>query len=125
MSKTRDYTRRVLEACSPEEVVIVDLYQPSERLDGATSKGPLGLGTSSEIVLLLPFVYKFFEGLFDGAIKEAGKDAYVSVRNLLRAKKDDDGEAMKAIESILATEGLKDERAPVVAQEIYKLVAQQ
>lgn len=123
MSKARDYTRRVLEVCSPEEVVILDLYKPSERLDGATSKGPLGLGTSSEIVLLLPFVYKFFEILFDEAVTDAGKAAYVHIRKLLATKKQDPGEEIKAIESILITDGLNSDKAPAVAQEIYKVAS--
>ena len=123
MSKAREYTRRVLEACSPEEVVILDLYKPSARLDGATSKGPLGLGNSAEIVLLLPFVCKFFDALFDEAITDAGKAAYVHIRKLLAANKKDTGEQVKAIESVLITEGLNNDKVTAVAQEIYKVVS--
>lgn len=61
ISLIKDLTRDVLESESPEEVFLLNSYDPSVNATGTTAKGPQGFGGEVVIVLVLPYVYKFFD----------------------------------------------------------------
>lgn len=72
-SLIRSMTRDVLEMVSPEEAFLVEAYDDKQDAAGSTAGGPQGFGAGEVIVLMLPYVYKFFESFLEGLGQQAGK----------------------------------------------------
>ncbi|MGX9966049.1 hypothetical protein ACVFYP_22175 [Roseomonas sp. F4] len=103
----KSLTEDVLARSAPEEVFLVESYDPETANSGSTSTGPAGFGAAEAITLLLPFVYSFFNKFVEAAGTEAGKKGFAFVFEWLRANSDkDQAAAREQIKETLAASGL-------------------
>lgn len=110
MSKlaAKSLTEDVLARSAPEEVFLVEAYDPHTATSGSTSGGPAGFGAAEGIALLLPFVYSFFNKYVEAAATEAGKKGFAFVFEWLRANSaKDQASAREQIKETLAASGLQ------------------
>ena len=82
----RELTKDALSRVAPDEVFLVGSYDPKTAASGATAKGPQGFGAGDAIVLLLPFIYDFFQKFVEGLASETGKASFVAVTNWIADK---------------------------------------
>lgn len=78
---------QVLDVESPEELFLVESYNPSDRTMGITAKGPLGFGGADTVIaLMLPIIYKFFDTLMDEIFKDAAKDLVKRIKTYVLSR---------------------------------------
>lgn len=81
-------TTDTLAIVSPEEVILVAVYDPNRAHNGDTARGPQGFGASEAIVLILPFIYSFFTKYVEALGTEAGKKCFGAINEWLLQKDD-------------------------------------
>ncbi|NMQ29794.1 hypothetical protein E4Q23_19720 [Candidatus Accumulibacter phosphatis] len=119
-------TTAVLKELSPEEVFLVEDFDPALQLDGETSSGPQGFGAEAAIAMLLPFVYRFFEKLVDRLASRAGDGGYDLLLRWFRVPStDDDERIIDLIRKELRLSGLNDELANKAAPVALRVLREQ
>jgi hypothetical protein len=119
----RAMTTSVLEAVSPDETILAATYSPSHRQDGEAAKGPRGFGAETAIVLLLPYVYRFFEKLVDRVAQQSGDSLHELIKRWLQKPTAADPALVAMVEAELCAAGLDKEQAAKAAPSVLKTIA--
>ena len=118
-------TAHVLHSISPEEEVLVDMYDPDSKVDGQTSQGPRGLGAEVALGLLLPYVYRFFEKAVDRIAIKAADSAFDALGQWLRSPKPDSNSTLvEIVRKELLQAGLDQSTAALAAPAVLKALVQ-
>lgn len=119
VAMTRALTRDVLEDIAPGELFVLEHYSPGADTSGSTSRGPQGFGGNGALILLTPFLYKFFEGFLNRLAIRAADGGWDLVRDWISGSKAVPHEEIEAIvKSNVGTLGLPQERLDEVAASI-------
>lgn len=108
---------------SPEEIVLLDEYDPNSKLQGATARGPQGIGIEAVLFLLLPYLYKFFEKFLDCIASDAADYAYKIAKKWLEDNSTSSNEVVRElIKAQLIELGLPPDHIDKVTDVIYKII---
>lgn len=120
----RGMTTKVLEIVSPDEAILVESYSPENRRDGEAARGPRGFGAEAGIVLLMPFIYRYFEKMVDRIAQKSGDAIYeMLIRWIKKPAAIADPALVAMVEEHLRAAGLDSEQAAKVAPSVLKVVA--
>lgn len=116
-------THAVLLQEAADELLLLDEYDPRVDISGATAHGPQGFGGDAVIILLTPFVYKFFEKFVEKIAARAADDGWDLVRRWLVRS---DGALYSGVVDLVKAEilasGLAPGDADRVAQRIVAVI---
>lgn len=80
LDTTTSLTRDVLELAAPEELFLLDTYVRGEDNSGRTSRGPQGFGGEMAIIMLTPFLFKFFDTFLNRIATRAADGSWEVLR---------------------------------------------
>lgn len=116
----------VLETISevaPEEELLVEDYEPKSESFGKTARGPQGIGVEAVIVLILPYVYRFFEKFIDRIATNVADDGYKVIKDWFESpQKQSEGQIKSLIEVELSQSGLPNDKVSIVAARILTVM---
>jgi hypothetical protein len=121
---TRDLTGSVLSEIAPAEVLLLPSFQPDMDNTGKTAGGPQGIGVHVGIVLLLPYIYRFFEKFLDGAASRAGGASWDMLVRWLRESKESDSKIEEIVNNELEKIGVPEDRRPQASASIIRSLKQ-
>lgn len=108
---------------SPEEVVLIDEYDPDSNCYGRTALGPQGFGVEATVFLILPYVYRFFEKFMDKFASNSADDAYKVVRSWLDSSNELAIDNVRAlIGQELRVAGVPEEKVGGLAEGVIKVL---
>lgn len=117
-------TASVLEMISPDEALLATAYSPGASRDGETAKGPRGFGAEAGIILLLPYVYRYFEKLVDRVAQKSGDAVCEMIKRWLKnPAMVDDPALIEMVEGDLRIAGLDKHQAAKAAPSVLKTIA--
>ena len=120
----RAMTTSVLEIVSPDEAILATTYSPNSRQDGEAAGGPRGFGAEATIVLLMPFIYRYFEKMVDRVAQKSGDTIYEMLKRWIQKPAAVADPALVAmVEEHLCAAGLDSAQAAKVAPSVLKVVA--
>jgi len=93
----REITGGVLRDISPAELFLLPSYDPASRTAGKTSGGPQGFGGNEQLVLLLPFVYKFLETFIAKLASHSADFVWTRLAELVQKPPDPDENILSSI----------------------------
>ena len=124
-SLAKSLTKDVLQTVSPIETLLVDSYDPAGTSAGATARGPQGFGSTTELLLLMPFIYKFFDAFLGKLGGNAGDllwktlDRWLAVGAVPDSAAQDRA-ALDAVRAELQQLGVPEERRQASAEAILR-----
>lgn len=68
---------------APEETILLDGYDPAIDRYGETARGPRGLGIETAVVLVLPYLYKFFDAFITRIASQLADESTALVKKWL------------------------------------------
>ncbi len=119
----RELTRRVLASVAPEELVLVDSYEPLAGDFGKTGRGPMAFGIEATAILVMPIVYKFFEALLNEVAKQSASTALAKVKQLFKQRYSaDKPAALEFVKGELRSGGLSGDKLDKTSTAILEIV---
>ncbi|MBY3182758.1 hypothetical protein HFO24_13925 [Rhizobium laguerreae] len=119
-------TREVLVEASPNEIFLLDSYDPNQSDLGAACRGPLGFGIAEAGALLLPVVYALFQSLLKEATSEASRALVSKIKAQITALGDKPAHAretlFESIDRYLEKSGISEERRAKAVPAIFEVV---
>lgn len=88
----RELTGNVLAKVAPEELVLLDTFDPESTEYEGVAQGPQGFGAETAIALALPFVYKFIDKFVERLAANLADDLSAAVKRWLASPTDDKSE---------------------------------
>lgn len=119
-------TKDALAVLAPDEVFLLENFDPAQSTPGAVAKGPQGFGASETIILLLPVIYSFFSKFVESMGTEAGKRTFGALHEWV-AKKDSSlkSEAEIQVRRALIEGGMPEASLNAAADTILAILAKQ
>lgn len=121
---------QVLSELAPEELLLLDEFDPCASRNGKAGAGPLGIGLEATAALILPIVWKITESLLHDLWAEARKEGAKAVVQAAMARlkgsgqgsKEPSEELVKEVAKRLEGEGVDSAKVQSLARSIAAAV---